>query len=95
MANMPMQPLPQITPNVVVANPAVRKVANIVLGVAALVLPIAGIVDAGAEAIDWSSWLPIAAQIDLFLLGAFNLGVINPNIPTAETDRRILIEGEH
>jgi hypothetical protein len=89
MANMPVgEPLPSITPNVVVQNPAVRKVANIILGVAGLALPIAAMIDAGAEAIDFGAWLPIASQINLFLLGVFNISVVNPNIPTYKVDRR-------
>jgi hypothetical protein len=80
---------PSLTPNVVVANPHVRKVMNVVLGITALILPILGIVDAGAEGFSFGAWLPIAAQIDLFLIGAFNLGVINQNIPTATFDAKV------
>jgi hypothetical protein len=87
-------PVPSLTPNVVVGNPAVRRVANVVLGITALVLPILGIIDAGSEPINFGAWLPIVAQIDLFLLGAFNLGVINPNIPSAQGDAQIIADAD-
>ncbi len=72
---------PSVTPNVVISNPDVRRVLNIVLGVAALVIPIAGIIDGSAPAFDWSPFLIPAGQIELFLLGALAVGVTAPNIP--------------
>jgi hypothetical protein len=83
------EPVPQITPNVVVADPRVRKVVNIVLGVSALVLPIAGMIDRGVTEFNFDPWLMIAGEINLFLVGVFNLGVINPNIPSATFDRKV------
>lgn len=74
-------PIPSPTPNVVVSNPTVRKAVNIVLGVAALVLPIVAIIDAGAANFDWSGITGPATAITLFLAGAFGLGVTVPNIP--------------
>jgi hypothetical protein len=73
---------PNNTPNVVVTDPRVRKVAGIVLGVAALVLPIAQIIDSSAENLDWSQFLNPATAIALFLAGAFQLGITTPNVPS-------------
>lgn len=74
---------PSVTPNVVVQNPLVRKVVGIALGVAALVLPIAGIIDQYAANLDWSAVLIPAGAITLFLGGTFGLTVTVPNIPSA------------
>jgi hypothetical protein len=73
--------IPSVTPNVVVANPAVRKGVGVVLGIAALILPIAGILDQYVAG-DWSPVLLPAGAIALFLSGAFGLGVTIPNIPS-------------
>lgn len=73
---------PVITPNVVVADPHVRKVANIVLGVALVVFPAAAILDATSADLDFSTWLIPATAVTSFLAGVFGLAVTAPNVPT-------------
>lgn len=74
-------PLPTETPNVVVSNPAVRKVANIILGIALIVFPAAGILDASSADLDFSQWLIPASAVTSFLAGLFGLVVTTPNVP--------------
>lgn len=69
------------TPNVVVQNPHVRKVANIVLGVALIVFPAAAVLDSTAPGIDFSEWLIPATAVTSFLAGVFNVAVTVPNVP--------------
>jgi len=70
------------TPNVVLQNPVVRKVLNYGLGIAALVLPIATLIDGALDNVDWSEPLQVASQIALFLTGALAVGVTAQNIPS-------------
>ena len=74
---------PHYTPNVVVGNPYVRKVANIVLGAALIIFPAAGILDASSPELDFSQWLIPATAVTSFLAGVFGLAVTTPNIPSA------------
>lgn len=69
------------TPNVVLANPTVRRVLNYGLGGAAIVLPIITLIDQAADSFDWSEGLGVASQIVLFLTGALAAGVTAQNIP--------------
>jgi hypothetical protein len=87
-------PIPSPTPNVVVQNPTVRKAVNIVLGVAALALPIVAIIDAGVDAFDVSQFTNITTAITLFVAGAFGLGVTLPNIPANVPKETVLIVPE-
>lgn len=73
---------PGLTPNVVVANPGVRKVMNIVLGVALVALPAASILDLNSTAFDWSAFLIPATAVTSFLAGIFGLAVTTPNVPS-------------
>jgi hypothetical protein len=70
-------------PNVVLENPLVRKVLAYVLGIAAIVLPILGLVDGAYNEIDWTRELNLASQINLFLLGLYAVGVTAQNINTS------------
>jgi hypothetical protein len=70
-----------LTPNVVVSSPAVRKVINWVLGVALIVFPAAGVLDASSPDLDFSQWLIPATAVTSFLAGIFGLAVTTPNIP--------------
>ena len=72
---------PSETPNVVVHNPRVRKVVNWVLGIALIVFPAAGVLDASSPELDFSTWLIPASAVTSFLAGVFGLSVISPNIP--------------
>ena len=69
------------TPNVVVHNPAVRKVANVVLGSALIVFPALIVLDANAPALDFSEWTTPAMAVTSFLAGVFGLVVTAPNVP--------------
>lgn len=80
---IPVSPEPvAITPNVVVSNPAVRRVVNIVLGVAATVTTIAVVIDTALPQIDIMEFTKPAGLIILGIAGVFNLAVTVPNIPT-------------
>lgn len=76
------QPQPAQTPNVVVSNPAVRKVANVVLGVALVVFPAAIVLDSSTDALDFTAWTVPAMAVTSFLAGIFGLSVTTPNVPT-------------
>lgn len=76
-------PTPTETPNVVVANPQVRKAANIVLGVAGLVLGALVVLDAASGAVDFGEITTPALAVYGFLAGAFGLAVTTPNVPKA------------
>lgn len=69
------------TPNVVVHNPKVRKVANVVIGAALVLLPALSVFDGRAEWVDMSSWLDPAIATTAFLAGLFGLAVTTPNVP--------------
>lgn len=72
---------PSQTPNVVVSDPRVRKVANIVLGAAGLVLGSLVVFDGASADLDFSSVLAPAFAVYSFLAGAFGLIVTTPNVP--------------
>lgn len=69
------------TPNVVIQNPRVRKVAGVVIGAALIVLPAAIVLDANAPEIDFSTWTTPAMAVTSFLAGLFSIGVTVPNVP--------------
>lgn len=79
---------PTETPNVVVANPNVRKAANIVLGVALIVFPAAIVLDASTDALDLSAWTVPAMAVTSFLAGIFGVVVTTPNVPTGRAALR-------
>jgi hypothetical protein len=72
---------PTQTANVIVENPAVRKVVGNILGGATLVLSIATLVDGAITAIDYAYITGPAAVIVGGLFGIFQLGVTSPNVP--------------
>jgi len=72
---------PTETPNVVLANPAVRRVLNIVVGTAAIVLPVATIIDSRSDAFDWTAWTDPATAATSFLAGLLAVAVSAPNVP--------------
>ena len=72
---------PSNTPNVVVENPNVRRVANIALGVVGLLVGTAIVVDGSSPAFDISDYTnPISAGY-VYLSSAFGFIVTIPNIP--------------
>jgi len=75
-------PLPTETPNVIVSNPAVRKVVGNILGVASLVLAVATLVDGAIAGLDYGFVTGPAAVIITGVFGIFQLGVTSPNVPT-------------
>lgn len=77
-------PLPSNTPNVIVQNPLVRKIAGNVLAVASLVLAIAVLVDGAIEALDYTFVTAPAAVIIGGLFSIFQLTVTSPNVPTVK-----------
>lgn len=72
------------TPNVVVQNPKVRKVANVILGIALIVFPAAAVLDGASADLDFSQWLIPATAVTSFLAGIFGLAVTTPNVPSKE-----------
>jgi len=73
--------LPTETPNVVLANPTVRRVLNYVVGTAAIVLPVATIIDSRSDDFDWTSWTDPATAAISFLAGLLAVAVSGPNVP--------------
>lgn len=75
-------PTPTETPNVVVSNPAIRKGANIVLGVVGLLVGTATVIDASTAAFDISAiTIPVTVGY-AYLAAIFGLAVTTPNVPT-------------
>lgn len=74
---------PTETPNVVVANPLVRKIAGNTLAVASLLLAIAVLVDGAILELDYANITGPAAVIITGLFGIFQLSVTSPNVPKA------------
>jgi hypothetical protein len=72
---------PTETPNVVVANPTVRRVVGVVLGVVGVLLGTAVVVDGATTAFDLSAvTVPVTAGY-LYLSSLFGLAVTVPNVP--------------
>jgi hypothetical protein len=74
---------PTETPNVVVANPLVRKIAGNTLAAGSLVLAIAVLVDGAVAELDYANITGPAAVIITGLFGIFQLSVTSPNVPKA------------
>ena len=72
------------TPNVVVENPTVRRIAQLILSIAGLVLSSALVLDSQIPGADWSTWINPAWALYGFLAATFGLAVITPNIPKVE-----------
>lgn len=72
---------PTQTPNLVIENPAIRKGANIILGVVGLLVGTATVVDASTPAFDISAiTIPVTVGY-AYLAAIFGLAVTTPNIP--------------
>lgn len=69
------------TPNVVIANPTVRKIVGNTLAVASVGLAIATLFDSAIAEIEISNITGPAAVIIAGLFGIFQLGVTSPNVP--------------
>lgn len=72
---------PSETPNVVVSNPHVRKVATAVIATSAIVVGAAVTLDLASPEIDWSVFTTPASALTLFLAGIFGVSVTVPNVP--------------
>lgn len=72
---------PTETPNVALANPAVRRAIGWVTGIGAIVLPTLTAIDAASEQLDWTSWTAPANAGLLALVGVYGLSVTQRNIP--------------
>jgi hypothetical protein len=73
---------PSQTPNVVVEDPRVRKIAGNTLAVASLLLAIAVLVDGAVVELDYGNVTGPAAIIISGLFSIFQLGVTSPNVPS-------------
>lgn len=69
------------TPNVVVADPRVRKAANVVLGIVGLLVGVAVVTDLASPEIDLATYTTPVAAVYAFLASVFGLAVTTPNIP--------------
>lgn len=69
------------TPNVVIQNPRVRKVAQWVIGVAAIIVPAAMVLDAASPELDWTVWTVPGMAVTSFLAGVWGVAVAAPNVP--------------
>lgn len=69
------------TPNVVIQSPKVRKVAQWVIGVAAIVLPAAMVLDSASPELDWTVWTVPGMAVTSFLAGVWGVAVAAPNVP--------------
>ena len=81
-----------LTPNVVVENPTVRKYAQITLSIVGLVLSSALVLDSQISTVDWSVWLNPAWALYGFLAATFGLAIISPNIPKGHKDHIQVVE---
>lgn len=79
-----------LTPNVVVENPTVRKYMQIILSIAGLVLSSALVLDSQIPGADWSAWLNPAYALYGFLAATYGLAVISPNIPKSHTPTKVV-----
>lgn len=75
---------PDVTANVIVQNPVVRKVVGNLLAGATLLLSIATLVDGAIEQINWGDYTGPAAIIVGGLFGIFQLAVTSPNVPSTD-----------
>lgn len=69
------------TPNVVISNPHVRKIATAVVTVAAVAVGAASVLDLASPELDWATWTAPASAVTLFLAGVFGVSVTLPNVP--------------
>lgn len=74
-------PVPVITPNVVIGNPSIRKAVNIAVSTALVLVGTAAAVDGASPDFD-IAWLTVPALVGLsYIAAAFNLGITLPNVP--------------
>lgn len=71
-----------LTPNLVVSNPTVRRYANVVLSVVGIILGTVVVVDGATDAFDLSAFTVPALAGYAYLSATFGLAVTTPNIPS-------------
>lgn len=81
-----------LTPNVVVENPVVRKWAQLILSIVGLVLSSALVLDSQMPDVDWSFWINPSYALYGFLAATFGLAVISPNIPKHSSSKTEISE---
>lgn len=74
------------TPNVVIANPNVRRAINAVVGYGSLLVGLVVAVDTASPAFDLLAWTTPAWAGLAFLNSAVTVGVTIPNIPRASIE---------
>lgn len=72
---------PDTVPNVVIENPKIRYVVNVVLGIVGLLIGALVALDVASDGIDFAVWLVPTIAVYSFLAGAFGLVVTSPNVP--------------
>jgi hypothetical protein len=77
-------PIPDVTPNVNIENPVLRKRLRTILDLLGLAVVTAAAVDLAAPAFDILAWTAPALAGYAVLRAGFGFGVDNPNTPTAE-----------
>lgn len=75
------QPTPTQTPNVVVHNPDVRRIANLALGILGLLVATAITVDYATPAFDIAAITTPVFVGYAYLASIFGLVVTTPNVP--------------
>lgn len=79
-----MTDLNNLTANVRISDPHIRKIVGRVFGIAAVTLLAAGIIDQAIAAFDIAPYLGTASTIVLGLFGLWQLIVTDPNVPVAK-----------
>lgn len=74
-------PTPSETPNVVIADPRVRKVATAIIATAGIIIGAAATLDMASPEVDWAALTVPASAVTLFLAGIFGVTVTLPNVP--------------
>ena len=72
---------PDTVPNVVIENPKIRYIVNVVLGIIGLLIGALVALDVASEAVDFAVWLVPTIAVYSFVAGAFGLVVPIPNVP--------------
>jgi hypothetical protein len=83
-------PIPDVTPNVNIENPALRKRLRTILDVLGLLIVTVAAVDLAAPAFDLLAWTAPALAGYTVLRAGFGFGVDSPNTPT--TEKALVVE---
>lgn len=72
---------PSETPNVVIADPTVRKYATAAITISSVIVGAASVLDLASPELDWATVTTPASAVILFLAGVFGVAVTLPNVP--------------